>query len=133
MRIVETLMALTLVGCSTGGTTKTDGGDAKITVTCEGLGFVCSPPSCPQDMGVFAIDGRPSCPSGGGCCEPCNLPNVLSGSICITAGQTECNQRGGQCADRGTCPIGLVKGGGTCGDGVTVPFAPCCLPITDGG
>jgi hypothetical protein len=131
--IALSLIALSLIGCSTSDVVRKDGGDAKFVPTCEGIGLTCSPPSCPANMGVFALEGRPPCPNGGGCCEACNAPNVLSGSICITAGQTECNQRGGQCANQGSCPAGLVKGGGTCGDGVTVPFAPCCLPITDGG
>lgn len=129
MRIAEAMVAMSLIACAQGNGAKRDASADVGKPTCEGLGLVCSPPSCPPGTGIFGIAGRPECASGQ-CCEPCNPPNVLSGSICITAGQSECDQRGGACADpsTGACPPGLVKGGGTCGDGVTVPFAPCCLP-----
>jgi len=102
---------------------------------CTSLGDTCSSPSgCPAGTGIYAIAGRPSC-ANGSCCEPCAAPNQIVGSQCITAGEAECDQRGGVCADvdAGTCPSGYSRAGGTCGDGVVVPFSPCCLPSKDGG
>ena len=133
MRIGDALVAATWVGCAA-AEPRAAPIDASVEAapSCAALGFSCADAGCPPGTGVYAVEGRPACPSGG-CCEPCPAPNVLSGALCITAGQAQCDQRGGVCSVGGVCPDGYLPAGGTCGDGLRVPFSPCCLPRKDGG
>ena len=135
MRTADVFAWLSLAACTSSGGVSTaldagrDADDA-----CKLHGLVCADGGCPAGFGMFAVGGLGGC-GRAGCCEPCPPPDVLSGALCISAGQAQCDQRGGVCAsqDGGDCPAGYAPGGGACGDGARVPFAPCCLPSKDGG